>query len=274
MSLSTTIIRASPTPPMEPDDATKPIHQTHNEDLSSQSSCHAETPGSNQPVSGHDSHIQTEYNIHKDFRHECGPVSRQSESRINLYARVDSGYSSNLNINSQPGGPVEQNITQVPNTHGTGGEAVHGSQYAPPPTSYTSEHLRYGLAPNSQGTLSDLTCGVPTLQPGRSLFTTQLPQQYLGGDASLQASSYPIGPLTGPYSVPTVISGTNPHIAHTHVPGSRGLSSVYITAGQHQYPLSKPYGQPSMASWSARDLADLRSKCFSCINVSSTFIEA
>ncbi|KAM9489510.1 centrosomal protein of 192 kDa [Clarias gariepinus] len=260
MSLSTTIIRASPTPPIEPDDATKPIHQTHNEDLSSQSSCHAETPGSNQPVSGHDSHIQTEYNIHKDFRHECGPVSRQSESRINLYARVDSGYSSNLNINSQPGGPVEQNITQVPNTHGTGGEAVHGSQYAPPPTSYTSEHLRYGLAPNSQGTLSDLTCGVPTLQPGRSLFTTQLPQQYLGRDASLQASSYPIGPLTGPYSVPTVISGTNPHIAHTHVPGSTGLSSVYITAGQHQYPLSKPYGQPSMASWSARDLADLRSQ--------------
>ncbi|KAF5896116.1 centrosomal protein, partial [Clarias magur] len=260
MSLSTTIIRASPTPPIEPVDTTKPIHQTPNEDLSSQSSCRAEAPGSKQPVSGHGSHIQNEYNIHKDFGNEGGPVNRQSESRTNLYARVDSGYSSNLNINSQPGGPVEQNITQVPNTHGTGSEAVHGSQYAPPPTSYTSEHLRYGFAPNSQGTLSDLTCGVPTLLPGRSLFSTRLPQQYLGGDASLQASSYPIGPLTGPYSVPAVISGTNPHIAHAHVPGSTGLSSVYITAGQHQYPLSKPYGQPSMAAWSARDLADLRSQ--------------
>ncbi|MCJ8728567.1 hypothetical protein PDJAM_G00005970 [Pangasius djambal] len=265
MSLSTTIIRASPTPPIEPVDANKPIHQTHNGDLSSQSSCLTETSGPNQQTSEHGSHIQNECNIHKDYRHECGSVNRQSESHPSLYAQVDSGYSSNLNINNQPGGPMEQNTNQVPNIAGAGSEAFLGSQYGPPPTSYKSEPLRYGLAPNSQGALPDLNCGVPTLLTGRSLFHssgTQLPQQYLSAEGSLQASSYHIGPLAGLYGVPAVMTGANPQIAHTHVPGATGLSSVYMTAGQHphHYPLSKPYGQPSMGAWSARDLADLKTQ--------------
>ncbi|KAB5586795.1 hypothetical protein PHYPO_G00005640 [Pangasianodon hypophthalmus] len=262
MSLSTTIIRASPTPPIEPVDANKPIHQTHNGDLSSQSSCHTETSGSNPQTSGPGSHIQNECNIHKDYRHECGPVNRQSESHPSLYAKVDSGYSSNLNINNQPGGPMEQDTNQVPNIAGARSEAFLGSQYGPPPTSYKSEPLRYGLAPNSQGALSDLTCGVPTLLTGRSLFSTQLPQQYLSTEGSLQASSYHIGPVAGLYGVPAVMTGANPQIAHAHVPGATGLSSVYMTTGQHphHYPLSKPYGQPSMGAWSARDLADLKTQ--------------
>ncbi|MCI4374421.1 hypothetical protein PGIGA_G00006070 [Pangasianodon gigas] len=261
MSLSTTIIRASPTPPVEPVDANKPIHQTHNGDLSSQSSCHTETSGSNQQTSEHGSRIQNECNILKDYRHECGPVNRQSESHPSLYAKVDSGYSSNLNINNQPGGPMEQNTNQVPNIAGAGSEAFLGSQYGPPPTSYKSEPLRYGLAPNSQGALSDPNCGVPTLLTGRSLFSTQLPQQYLSAEGSLQASSYHIGPVAGLYGVPAVMTGA-PQIAHTHVPGATGLSSVYMTTGQHphHYPLSKPYGQPSMGAWSARDLADLKTQ--------------
>lgn len=264
MSLSTTIIRASPTPPLEPVDANKPIHQTYNGDLSSQSSCHAETPGLNQQTSEHGSRIQNACNISKVYRHECGPVNRQSESQPNLYTQVDSGYSSKLNINSQPGGPAEQNTNQVPHIPGAGSDAFLGSQYGPPPTSYKSEPLRYGLVPNynSQGALSDLTCGVPALLTGRPLFSTQIPQQYLSAEGSLQASSYHIGPLAGPYGVPAVMTGANPQIAHSHVPGSTGLSSVYMTAGQHphQYPLSKAYGQPSMGAWSTRDLADLRSK--------------
>ncbi|XP_017329785.2 centrosomal protein of 192 kDa isoform X1 [Ictalurus punctatus] len=264
MSLSTTIIRASPTPPMEPVDANKPIHQTHNGDLSSRSSCPSTNPGSNQQTSEHGSHIQNERHIHKDCRHECQPVNRQSESHPSLFARVDSGYSSNLNINNQPAGPMEQNTNKVPDFPGAGSEAFLGSQYLPPPTTYKSEPLRYGLAPNynSQGALSDLTCGIPTILTGRSLFSTQLPQQYLGAEGSLQASSYHIGPLAGPYGVPAVMTGANSQIANTHVPGSTGLPSVYMTAGQHphQYPLSKPYGQPSMTAWSARDLADLRTQ--------------
>ncbi|XP_060778074.1 centrosomal protein of 192 kDa isoform X3 [Neoarius graeffei] len=261
MSLSTTIIRASPTPPLEPVDANKPINQTHNGDLSSRSSGHAETPGLNQQTSEHGSYIQNGCNINKDYRPECGPVNSQSESQPNQCTQVDSGYSSNLNVNNQPGGPMAQNINQVPHIPGAGSEGFLGSQFGPPPTSYKPEPLRYGLVPNynSQGALSDLACGVSALLTGRSLFSTQIPQQYLSTEGSLQASSYHIGPLAGPYSV---MAGANPPIAHSHVPGSTGLSSVYMTAGQHppQYALSKVYGQPSMGAWSARDLADLRTQ--------------
>lgn len=262
MSLSTTIIRASPTPPMEPVDANKPIHQTFNGDLSSQTSCNAEIPGSDQQTLGPGPKIQHEYNIHKDYNHECGPVNRQSESHPMLYAQVDSGYSSNLNINNQPGGPMEKNNSQVPNIPGARSEAFLGSQYGPHPTTYKSEPLRYGLSVNSQIAMSDQTCGIPAILTGQSLFSTQLPRQYLSTEGSSQASSYHIGPLAGPYGVPAVMTGASSQIAHTHVPGSTGLSSVYMIAGQHphQYPLSKPYGQPSMGAWSARDLADLRSK--------------
>lgn len=272
MSLSTTIIRASPTPPVEPADANKPIHQTHNGELSLQLSCHAKSPGSNQQMSEHGSHIQSDCNIHKDYRHEFGPVNHQSMSHPSLYAQIDSGYSSNLNINNQPGALMEQNIKQVTNNPSAGSEAFFGSQYGPPATSYKSESLRYGLAPNSQGALSDLNCGIPNLLNGRPLFSTQVPQQYLSTEGSLQASSYHIGPIAGSYGVPAVMAGADPQIAH--VPGSTGLSSVFMTAGQHphQYPLSKPYRQPIMGAWSGRDLADPRSKCLFivCVFTSSS----
>lgn len=252
MSLSTTIIRASPTPPIEPVDPNKPFHQTHNGNLSSQASCHTDIPVSHQPTTEHGIRIQNECNI---YRYECGPGNQQSESRPRVCTQVDSGYSSNLNINNQPVGPMEQ-TTQVPNIPDTRSEPFLSAQYGPPSTSYKSETLRYGLAPNSQGVLSDLTCGVPTLLSGQSLFSTQLPQQYLSTDGS-----YHIGPLAGPYGVPAVISGANPQI--THVPISTGLSSVFMAASQHphQYAPNKHYVQASIGAWSARDLADLRSKC-------------
>lgn len=158
---------------------------------------------------------------------------------------------------------MEQNTNQLPGIPGVVSEAFLGSQYGPPTGSYKSEPLKYGLAPNYQAPLSNLTCGVPALLTHRPVFSTQLPTQYLNAEGSVQASSYNRGPMTGPYGAPAMMTGANPQIAHTHVPGSTGLSSVYMTAVQHphQYPLSKPYGQPSLGAWSARDLADLRSKC-------------
>ncbi|XP_046702949.1 centrosomal protein of 192 kDa isoform X2 [Silurus meridionalis] len=258
MSLSTTIIRASPTPPVDPFDATKTIH--HNGDLSSKLSCPAEAPRSNQHTIEHGSHVQNEGIIHNDYKRQCGPVNQQSEPHPSLYAPVDSGYSSNLNINNQPGGPMEQSTKQVSNIPGAGSGAFLDSNFGHPTSSYKSEPLRYGLAPNAQGALSDLTGGVSAHLTGQSLFSTQLPQHYLNTDGSLQAPSYHIGPLAGPYGMPAVMTGANSQAAQTHVPGTTGLSSVYMTAGQHphHYPLSKAYGQPSMGAWCVRDVADFR----------------
>ncbi|KAI5618124.1 centrosomal protein of 192 kDa isoform X2, partial [Silurus asotus] len=258
MSLSTTIIRASPTPPVDPFDATNTIH--HNGDLSSKLSCPAEAPRSNQHTVEHGSHVQNERIIHNDYKRQCGPVNQQSEPHPSLYAPVDSGYSSNLNINNQPGGLMEQSTKQVSNIPGAGSGAFLDSNYGHPTSSYKSEPLRYGLAPNTQGALSDLTGGVSAHLTGQSLFSTQLPQHYLNTDGSLQAPSYHIGPLAGPYGMPAAMTGADPQAAQTHVPGTTGLSSVYMTAGQHHhhYPLSKAYGQPSMGTWCVRDVADFR----------------
>ncbi|XP_072535710.1 centrosomal protein of 192 kDa isoform X2 [Salminus brasiliensis] len=248
MSLSTTIIRASPTPPMEPFDVNDSVQANYSGDMvgfskSPQLPHHAGAPDFTEKTSDH---VQS----------ECEPK---------LYTHGDSGYSSHVNIQHQPGVGMEQNTQQVPNLSGTGSEAFLGSRYGIPSSShYKSEDLRYGLGPgyNSQGTLPDITTGVPTLLTGRSLFSTQMAQQYLNSEGSLQASSYHLGTLAGPYSVPALMAGANPQIGPAYVPGQTSMSSGYMKAGQHphQYPLGKPYGQPSLGTWAARDLNDLRTQ--------------
>ncbi|XP_037393064.1 centrosomal protein of 192 kDa [Pygocentrus nattereri] len=249
MALSTTIIRASPTPPVEPADANESVQPNHNGDMDG---------SSNNP---------------QPSRHAVSPdlIQSQSESEKSqpkpgprLYTQVCSGFSSNLKVQHQPGGGIQQSTQQVSSLSGTGSEALCGTHYGVPISSlYKSDDLRYGLAPNnnSQGTLSDLTTGVPTLLTGQSLFNTQLSQQYLNSERPLQASSCHLGTIAGPYGVSAMLTGANPQIGPAYVPGPTSMSSGYINGGQrHQYSLPKTYGQPSLGMWSASDLTDLRTQ--------------
>ncbi|XP_076844541.1 centrosomal protein of 192 kDa [Brachyhypopomus gauderio] len=262
MTLSTTIIRASPTPPADPADANGSVQQNNNAGVlvslkSPLSPRRAETPDLIQKVSEHGPRSQSECNFHKDRLAESGPGKCRSASGLNLYPQGDSGYSSNLNIQHQPGVVGEQIANRVPNISGPGTEHFFHSRYVLPSSTYKPEDFRYGLT--TRGALSDLTPGVQTLLTGQSLLSTQLAQQYLNTEGP---SSYHLGALAGPYGLSAVMPGVNPHIGSAHVPGTAGLSSAYMnsTPHPHQYPLGKPYGQPSVGTWSTRDLADLTSQ--------------
>ncbi|XP_035386391.1 centrosomal protein of 192 kDa isoform X2 [Electrophorus electricus] len=262
MTLSTTIIRASPTPPGDPVDTNGPVHQKTNAGMvvslkSPQSPCHTETPYLIQKASELCPRSQSECNFCEDYTSEGGTGKYQAVPGLSLYPQGDSGYSSNLNIQHQPGIIGEQGTNPLPNISGPGTEAFFCSRYVLPSSTYKPEDLRYRLT--TQGALSDLTSGLPTLLTGRSIFSTQLAQQYFNTEGP---SSYHLGALAGPYGLSAAIPSANPHIGHAHVPGPAGLSSAYMNAGQHphQYPLSKPYGQPIVGAWSARDLADLTSQ--------------
>uniref|UniRef100_A0A8B9KK80 Centrosomal protein 192 n=1 Tax=Astyanax mexicanus TaxID=7994 RepID=A0A8B9KK80_ASTMX len=248
MSLSTTIIRASPTPPLDQFDASESVHQNRSGDI------------------GGSSKSPSRQHCHAGNQKSSDCCQSDCESGTRLYKQGDSGYSSNVNIQHQPGAGMEQNSQQVPSISGTGSEAFLGSRYTVPSSSlYKSEDLRYGLGPsyNSQGgTLPDLTTGMPTLLTGRSLFSTQMAQRYLNSEGPLQPSSYHLGSMTGPYGVPSLMTGANPQMGSHYVPGQTNLSSAYMNAGQHphQYPLGKPYGQSTLGPWASRDLTDLTSK--------------
>ncbi|XP_066539103.1 centrosomal protein of 192 kDa [Hoplias malabaricus] len=248
MSLSTTIIRASPTPPVEPTDVKESVHQKYDGDIAVSSKnpqpphC-TRTPDLTQKTS----------ELGRCSQSECDPGPR-------LFTQGDSGYSSNLNIQHHPGAAMEQNTRPLPNISGTGSEAVCGLRYGVPISSiYKSDDLRYGLAANynSQCTLPDTATSVPAPLTGRSLFSTHLGQQYVNSEGPLQGSSYHLGTLSRPYGMPAVTTGPSPQIAPAYVPGPANMSAGFMNP---PYTFNKPFGQPSLGTWSARDITELRTQ--------------
>ncbi|XP_016423165.1 centrosomal protein of 192 kDa-like [Sinocyclocheilus rhinocerous] len=234
MALSTTIIRASPTPPVEPFDNGNVLSSSK----SPEPLCHSEIPGLNKKTSDLGSGSQSDF--HKDYGNRYSKGNRQSEPR--LYPQGDSGYSSKLNMQHSSGTATEQAHQVLPDVLGS------GSSFG------AADDLTYGPVPSytSQGALPNL----PNHLTGHSLFSSQLAQQYLSLEGPLHAPPYQIGGPSGLYAA-------NPSMGHMLVPGHTSLQSGYLNSGQQhppQYPVSKTYGQPSVGSWAARDLADLRTQ--------------
>ncbi len=240
MALSTTIIRASPTPPVEPFDNGNVLSSSKTPDPL----CHSEILGLNKKTSELGSRSQSD--LRKDYGNEYSKGNRQSEPGPRLYTQGDSGYSSKLNI-QHPSGTATEQANQALH-HFLGSGSCFGA----------ADGFTYGSIPSytSQGALKNL----PNLLTGHSLFSSQLAQQYLSSEGPLHAPRYQIGGL---YGVSAAVPAANPSMEHMHVPGHASLQSGYMNSGQQhppQYPVSKTYGQPSVGSWTARDLADLRSK--------------
>lgn len=240
MALSTTIIRASPTPPVEPFENGNILSSSK----SPEPLCHAELPGLTQKTSYVSSRSDSDF--HKDY----GKSNHHSEPGRRLYTQGDSGFSSKLNIQHPPGTSAEAHQL-LPHVLGS------GSRFG------ITDDLTYGASTNysAQGALANLPSGVPNLLTGRSLFGPQLAQQYLSSEGSLHTPAYQLGGPSGLYGVSATMTGGNPPIGHLHVPGPSSLQSGYMNTGQHhrpQYSIDKTYGQPSVGSWAARDLADLR----------------
>uniref|UniRef100_A0A8C1PIS9 Centrosomal protein 192 n=1 Tax=Cyprinus carpio TaxID=7962 RepID=A0A8C1PIS9_CYPCA len=241
MALSTTIIRASPTPPVEPFDNVNVLSSSK----SPEPLYHSEIPGLNKKTSELGSHSQSDFR--KDYENEYSKSNRQSEPGPRLYTQADSGYSSKLNI-QHPSGTASEQAHQVLH-HVLGSGSCFGA----------ADDLTHGSVPSytSQGAMTNL----PNHLTGRCCFSSQLAQQYLSSEGPLHAPPYQIGGPSGLYGVSASVPAGNPSMGHMHVPGHTSLQSGYLNSGQQhppQYPVSKTCGQPSVGSWAARDLADLR----------------
>ncbi|XP_056332070.1 centrosomal protein of 192 kDa [Danio aesculapii] len=235
MSLSTTIISASPTPPMEP----------FNNDIvlrsmkSAEPLCHSEVAGLNLKTPLLDVRSKSESELNENAYND----NRQSEPGSNMYAQGDSGYSSKLNNQHLPGTAIEQTHQALPQILGC------GSCFS------KSDELTHGSVQgyNSQCVLTNL----PNFLTEHSLFSSHLAKRYLSAEGPLHVPSCQIAGPSGLYRV----SASGSKTSMVHMPTS--LQSGYMSNIQQcpaQYVISKNYTQPNAESWTTGDLADLRTQ--------------
>nr|XP_020494183.1 centrosomal protein of 192 kDa [Labrus bergylta] len=272
MALSTTIIRFSPTPPVEQDtqtnlditrqpslDQMQPQHSKSLDPLPSQQQCKSPDPSCSGPALTC-TRSQSECNYHcpgdrtgdlsAGYRNQ-GPLSG---SNVRQLTKVDSGYCSNLNI-PQTSSTAAPQSSQQWGASSSVSSSVYGAGLGMPP-SYSSDGLHYvpipSFKPQCPG-LIDLPHqrDVQSLPTGHPVFNPQLTQQYLGPEASLHPGVYH-GTGTGLFSMSsTGIPNSNLMVRHTHHPS--GPLGIPGAAGSHNLPrthhcqqdmgmMGKPYG--------------------------------
>lgn len=212
MALSTTIIRFSPTPPVEPDAQSnldilgqpKSLDQVPPQHSKSLDPLPAQTCKSPEPLGGSSAlsctRSQSECNYHcpgdrtGDLSTGCRNHKHLSESSVRQLTKMDSGYCSNVNIQ-------QTNSTAAPQSSQQWGAAGSVSSYTGGlgiPPSYTSEGLHYVPIPSFKPQCSGLIDlphqgDMQSLLSGRSLFNSQLAQHYLGPEAQLHPGAYHVG---------------------------------------------------------------------------------
>lgn len=215
MALSTTIIRFSPTPPVEPDTQSDldilglpkgldQVQSHHSKSLDTLPAQQCKSPEPSRTGSALScTRSQSECNYHcpelpipGDLSTGCRNHKRLSESSGKQLTKVDSGYCSNLNIQQ-----ASSNAAPPSSQQWGAASSVSSSSYACSlgmPPSYSSEGLHYvpipSFKPQGAGLIDLPHQGeIQSLLAGRSLFNSQLAQQYLGPHASLQPGAYHVG---------------------------------------------------------------------------------
>lgn len=215
MALSTTIIRFSPTPPVDPDaqpnlsvlgldknlDQVQPLHSKSLDPLPAQQSKSLEPLCSASTRSCSRSQSECNYPCPRgktgDFSAGCRSHEPLSESNVRKFSKVDSGYCSNPNIQQIISAAAPQNPQQWGTT-----SSMPLSVYAGGiPPSYSSEGLHYLPVPSFKPQCAGLI-DLPRQEDVLSrhpLFSSQLAQPYLASEAPLHPSAYHAG--NGPYTV-------------------------------------------------------------------------
>lgn len=206
MALSTTIIRFSPTPSVEPDaqsnldlpislDQVPPQHSKSLDPLPAHHCKSPDPPRSGSALSCIRS--QSECNFHRaqDRPDDASPGCRNphhfSDSSGRQLIKVDSGYSSNLNIQHASSSAAPQNSQQWEGPSSVTTPVCVGGLGIPP--SYPAEGLHYVPIPNFKATgLFDLPHqgDMQSLLATRSFFNSQLAQQYLAPEAAVHPGAY------------------------------------------------------------------------------------
>lgn len=213
MALSTTIIRFSPTPPVEPDeqsnldvlgrpkslDQVQLQHSKSLDPLPAQQCKSTETSCSGSSLSC--TRSQSECNYHcprdrTDLSAGCRNHKHLSKSNVRQLTKVDSGYCSNLNIQQASSTAAPQSSQQWGAASSVSSSAYASGLGMPP--SYTSEGLHYVPIPSFKPQCAGLIDlphqgDMQSLLTGHSLLNSQLAQQYLGPKAPLHPGSYHVG---------------------------------------------------------------------------------
>ncbi|KAI1894105.1 hypothetical protein AGOR_G00112400 [Albula goreensis] len=266
IALSTTIVRASPTPMVEqelphgsPGDV---LVQTNTLDLQSQNR--------STDVRSLDCHYAAHSTARKGCEYNLPEIRERLPKRCpeptpQHLTQGDSGYSSNL---QQPGASDQQHPLHW--ASGTDKQELRGGFGFP--VSFASDNPRF--LPSStfkpQAPHLDPQPSVPSLLTGRSLFSSQLAQQYLGAEVPLHP--YHTGAATAGYGMCPVVSHANPpSVGHVHGPSASGpvLPQGYMNPSQlHRAHLNslesgllgagKPYGHlGTMGMWPTAGFNDV-----------------
>ncbi|KAM7382415.1 hypothetical protein PAMP_002143 [Pampus punctatissimus] len=219
MTLSTTIVRFSPTPPVEPDsqsnldipsfpkslDQVQPHHSKSLDPLPPQPCKSPDASRSGSALSCTRSQSECTYQCPGDRTADlsAGYRNHKHKSNVRQLTKVDSGYCSNLNIPQSSSTTAPQGSQQWGAASSVSSSVYAGALGMPP--SY-SEGLHYvpipSFKPQCPG-LIDLPhqWDIQSLLVGRSLFNSQLAQQYLGPEAQLHPG-IPNSDLTVRHSQP------------------------------------------------------------------------
>ncbi|XP_044065404.1 centrosomal protein of 192 kDa isoform X2 [Siniperca chuatsi] len=274
MALSTTIIRFSPTPPVEPDaqsnldilclpkslDQMQPQHSKSLDPLPAQQCKSPEPSCSGSALSCTRSQSECNYQCPGDRTCDlsagCRNHKHLSESIVRQLTKVDSGYCSNLNIQQTNSTAAPQSSQQWGAASSVSSVYAGGLGITP---SYSAEGLHYVPIPSFKPQCAGLIDlphqgDMQSLLTGRSLFNSHLAQQYLGPEAPLHPGAYHVGATgNGLFGVSsTGIANSDPTVRHVHpTSGPLGISGA---AGSHYLPrphqsqqdmgmLGKPYSQ-------------------------------
>ncbi|XP_070822984.1 centrosomal protein of 192 kDa [Chaetodon trifascialis] len=290
VALSTTIIRFSPTPPVEPDaqsnldilglpkslDQVQPQHSKSLDPLPAQECRNPEPLCAGSALSC--TRSQSACNYHcpgdrtGDLSADCGNHKQLSLSNVRQLTKVDSGYCSNMNIQQASSTTAPQSSQQW-GAAGSVSSSVYTGGHGMPP-SYSSEGLPYVPIPSFKPQCAGLIDlphqgDMQSLIAGRSLFNSQLAQQYLGPQAPLHPGAYHVGATgNGLFSVAsTGIPNSNLTVRHgLPTSGPLGISGA---AGSHYVPrphqsqqdmgmMGKPYTQYDAEPLVAGGLEELR----------------
>ncbi|XP_026228077.1 centrosomal protein of 192 kDa isoform X2 [Anabas testudineus] len=287
MALSTTIIRFSPTPPVEPDIQSNPdindlpknldqLQPSKSLDPLPAQECKSPKPlCSASSLSCTRSQSECNHNCPGDRTSDlstgCKNHKNLSESNVRQITKVDSGYCSNLNIQQTSSTAAPQNSQQWGVANAVSSSVCAGGLSMPP--SYPSEGLHYVPIPSCKAQCTGLIDlphqgDVQSVFAGRSLFNSQLAQQYLGTEAPLHPSAYHIEPGNGLYSVSS-LGMTSSDITARHVYPALGPLGISGPPVSHHPPrphqiqqdlrvMGKPYSQYSAEPLVAGGLEELR----------------
>ncbi|XP_018618495.2 centrosomal protein of 192 kDa isoform X1 [Scleropages formosus] len=255
LALSTTIVRASPSPPVDQDVSVIPPRDILSQAKSLDTCSQVQNLDYQRGLDHDGIRSRSECHFHptgQDQASDSGSNKRHSEPVVRHVTQGDSGYLSNFNL-------------QQPFSVGQPSQQLPGAISTLPP-SFSNPDL--GYIPISsfkpQGTLLDQPPVVPALLAGHSVFNSQLAQQYLGNNHNLRP--FHVGATTpGLCSMPTA----NPPLAGVQGPVSYstpGLSAALLNQGPpHPLPLDsalgKPYGQHELGTlsiWTTGGLSEVQ----------------